>query len=341
MKKFGILDKCNGCGICSNMTDLILEDSKGIAYPAKDGFISEGFLEEADKIVAVCPTRAIFIKETGNAKSSGKSGLNELQTVLKNKLIGIQKPNITKQDIKFNANNYNIDYASANGQSDYRYSGESQAERAGLDEFNRIAYSQYRPFILSVFVQYKNDKLKPFYTFDEKGFYVKNNKQYEDILKEILGEAKAISNNKISIPDDFIFFKVLPGGSNKSYRENVTYGISNFELQSTQSGVMAEFKTGSYSSLDSYKMYIDTDDMEMYEGEDWRGRTKYKTKYCYRSVYDAINEFIKDLKSAMNYADIDESAMYFLEGAITSYNNEIDNAIEEKIKIFTEALSKL
>ena len=35
MKKFNISNDCNACGICINMTDLILEDEKGKAYPLK------------------------------------------------------------------------------------------------------------------------------------------------------------------------------------------------------------------------------------------------------------------------------------------------------------------
>lgn len=341
MKTFVISDKCNGCGICSTMTDLILEDPRGIAFPAKDGYISDDYLDEANMVVESCSIQAISIQEVGSAKGYGKAGLEELEKILQNKLFNIPKINITKSDIKFDSNNFNIDYSYPKGEYSYIYSSDKKAENAGLEEFNRVAYSQYRPFILSVFIQYKNDKLKPFYTLDQKGFYMKNNKQYEDILKEIYAEANALSNNKIYLPDDFVNFRVIPGGTDEFKRENIMYGIENFEIQSTRSGVMEEFKTGSYSSLDSYKMYMDTDDMEMYDGDDWRGHPKHKTKYCYFSVNKAVIEYIKDLKSAMNYVDIDGTALHFLEGVISSYNEEIDIAINEKVRIFKEAIAKL
>ena len=73
MKKFNISNDCNACGICINMTDLILEDEKGKAYPLKEGFITEEYFKEAKKIETECPAKAISIVETGNTKLSGIS----------------------------------------------------------------------------------------------------------------------------------------------------------------------------------------------------------------------------------------------------------------------------
>lgn len=341
MKKFNVSDKCNTCGMCTTMTELLKEDAKGKVYAVESGYILEEAINEAKNVIDICPVHAITIVEAGTVNSIGKKGLKELEEVLKTKLQGIKKVKVTKRDIKFDSKQYNIDYADARGQNEYKYSSDSRATRAAIEEFDRIAYSQYRPFILSVFVQYKNDKLKPYYTFDEHSFYAKNNIQYERILKEIAAEAQSLSNGDIALPQDFTEFDVYPGGTDSSYRKDIVYGLQHFDEQSTQSGVMAEFKTGSYSSLDSYKMYIDTDDMEVYEGEDWRGRSKYKTKYCYRSVYSAVREYISDLKSAMNYVGIDENALYFVQEAIESYNKEISKEIERKIKVYKESIARL
>lgn len=340
MKKFNVSANCIACGMCVIMTDLLEENNHGKVYAIESGYISEEYLFEANKIVEICPVDAISIVEVKSVKGIGEQGLKDLGEILENKLKDIKKVFVTKQDINFNSNNYSIDFGDAKGQYNYIYSNSSQAEAAGIAEFNRIAYSQYRPFILSVFVQYKNDKLKPYYTFDDSSFYAKFNHKYEKILNEIVAEAQSLSSKSISFPDDFTKFDVYPGGLDSSYRENVTYTLRHFEEKSTQSGIIAEFKSGSYSSLDSYKMYVDTDDMEVYCGEDWRGRSKFKVKYCYYSVYNAVKEFISDLKNAMNYVDIDETALYFLSGAIDSYNKEIDKEVEKKIKIFNEVVSK-
>ncbi len=339
MRRFNINEKCNGCGVCITLTNLLIESDSGQVYPSEVGYISDEFLLDAQNIVLVCPVKAISIIETGNIKSTGSEGLKELENLLIDKLKKIEKPSVIKHDIKFDASEYNIDYADERGFQNYNYSSDGQAENAALEEFNRIAYSQFRPFILSVFVQYKNAKLKPYYTFDSNSFYFNHNKKYEKVLNEIVAEAMAISNNTILLQNDFAKFDVHPGGSSKLYSEVVTYKLENFEMQSTQSGVMSEFNSSPYSSLNSYKTYIDTDDMEIYEGEDWRGNSKYKTKYCYRPVCNAVNEYIKDLKNAMNYADIGENAFDFLKDVLNSYEKEIEKEIQLKIDIFSKIIS--
>lgn len=342
MKKFKITDKCNACGLCTAMTDLIVSDEHGFAHPAENMFTDRQNAEKVKEIIDICPVGAISEEDVGNTSKQGKDGLMEIQKVLKNKLESIEKPKITKDNIKFNAEAYDAEVGEYNNSSRYEYSSDSAAERAALREFDRGAYSQYRKIILSIFVQYKNDKLKPYYTFDENSFYYKNNQNYVKVLKDILTEARNITNNQIDLPASFMDFNVFPGDDLDGLdREDIVIGLSTFEEKSTQSGIMEEFRSGSYSSLDSYLMYIDTDDMEIYDGTDWRGNSKYKDKYRFLDVYKAVKEFVEDLKRAMNYVDIDEKAMYFLDMALTSYFKSVDNEIKKKIEIFNKAANEV
>ena len=343
MKKFTISEKCNACGRCVIMTDLLVENGEGKAEPAISGYIADDFLSEAQNIVEFCPVKALSIIEAGNVKSSGREGLKELKIVLQNKLKEVDVPVVMKDDVKFDANNYTIDYAGQKSGYEYKYSSESQAEKAALDEFNRMCYSQYRPFILSVFVKYKNDKLKPFYTFEanENSFYYKTNQKYENVLKEVTAEAKALTDGKIALPQNFNTFEVYPGDSFEFDKERIYARLKNFETRSTSSGIMAEFNSGSYSSIDSYKMYIDTENMEINDGEGLFGKSKYKTKYCYGRIYKAANEYIKDLKSAMNLVNIDEDTLYDVNQAIINYKEELQKVIEKKNKEFSEAINTI
>ena len=222
--------------------------------------------------------------------------------------------------------------------SGYEYNSSRAAIKAGLAEFDKVAYSQYRRIILSIFVQYKNDKLKPFYTFDENSFYAKNNQKYKKVLLEVLAEAKEITNDEIKLPTDFAEFNVCPGDDSSALsRKDCVIGLSTFEERSTHSGIMEEYRSGSYSSLDSYEMYLDDDSFEMMDGTDWRGNFKTKEKYCFKGVNEAVNEFVKDLKGAMNFVDIDEDAFSLLEMAMELYEKAIDHAIREKISDFEKA----
>lgn len=342
MKRFKISDKCNACGLCTAMTDLIVSDEHGFACSVENMFTDGQKAEKIKEVIDICPVGAISEEDVGNTTKQGKEGLAELKNSLKNKLEGIKKPKITKDDIKFNADQYNAEVGEYNNSSSYEYNSDSAAEKAALREFDRGAYSQYRKIILSIFVQYKNDKLKPYYTFDENSFYYKNNQNYVKVLKNILIEARNITNNQINLPDSFANFRVFPGDDLDALnRDDIVIGLSTFEEKSTQSGIMEEFHSGSYSSLDSYSMYVDTDDMEVYDGTDWRGNSKYKDKYRFLDVYKAVNEFVKDLKRAMKYVNIDETAMYFLNMALESYFKSVDNEIKKKIEMFNKAVDQV
>lgn len=155
MKKFNVSANCIACGMCVIMTDLLEENNNGKVYAIESGYISEEYLFEANKIVEICPVDAISIVEVKSVKGIGEQGLKDLGEILENKLKDIKKVFVTKQDINFNSNNYSIDFGDAKGQHNYIYSNSSQAEAAGIAEFNRIAYSQYRPFILSVLYNIK------------------------------------------------------------------------------------------------------------------------------------------------------------------------------------------
>ncbi len=342
MKKFKVSGNCNACGRCFILTDLLIEKDDGKAEVLSTGYIADDFVKEAQEIIDTCPVNAISIIEVGNVKSIGKIGLKELERLLKDKLKRIEAPKAKLEDVKFSSKDYGFNFPNVRYFSDYKYSSDSQAERAALDEFDRTAYSQYRPMLLKVFVEYKNWKLKPFYTFDtsDDSFYYRKNKEYEEVLKEIGTEARALTEGKLNLPKDFETFEVYLGDKDSfAYQRAVAY-LGNFETKSTEAGIMAEFRSSSYSSLDSYKMYIDTDDMETSDGVDWRGNLKYKTKYRYSNVDKAIHNFFNDLKSAMDYADIDEDLAFpVVEEVVGYYKKEIDKTVEQKLKEFSEAIS--
>jgi ferredoxin len=345
MKKFIVSEECNACGRCIQKTDLMIEQPDGKATPSGTGYISDDFLSNAQEIIDVCPVKAISIIESSNIKTTGKEGLKELAQLLIVKLHEIDIPAVTENDIKFDSNNYMIDFADQRGGHEYIYSSEAQAQKAALNEFDRIAYSQCGPFILSVLLQYKNDKLRQFYIFEsnEDSFYHRINKRIEAIFKEIATEARSLMNDKLSLPTDFDRFEAYPTNSNEFVKARINARLGEFEARDDRtSKVMKEYKQNSpYSSLDSYKMYIDTDDMEFSDGQGLFGKEKYKTKYCHRGVTNAVIEYLKDLRSAMNYSDIDEDAFRDVNEAVNEYKKEVAKAIEVKINAFSEVIAQL
>lgn len=164
MKKFVVSEKCIACGNCLLETKLLQEDAEGKAVPANGGYFSDDFLAKAEEIVAGCPVQALSIAEGAGAD------LSKLPEKLQNALAKITVPNVTRKDVEMHAQDYRMTCSYPQGEYRYDYSSESRAMSAAENEFDRICYSQYKKFILEVFVQYKEDKLRKFYTFDESGF---------------------------------------------------------------------------------------------------------------------------------------------------------------------------
>lgn len=338
MKQFKVSDECICCGACLGTTDLLVENAEGKAVPASRGYISDDFLSKAQEIVSDCPVGAISIIETGVSSAEGKAGLKKLAASLEGKLKGITIPKITANDVKFDVTKYHINTPYPSGECQYVYSSESKAESAALREFDRIAYSQYSRFIVDALVQYKTDKLRPYYILDENSFYGQINKKFEEILTSFANEAESLSNGKIKFSSDFCKFNVYPDAD----RNGCIGVLSEFETCTFESSIMREYKSDSqYSTRDSYLMYIDTDDMEMYDGQSWFGNDKYVDKYCYENVYEAVKEFVKDLTDAMKYVGIDNKGASLINGALMTYTENVNKAIKKKVNDFKRLVDNI
>lgn len=325
MKKFRVSDKCICCGACIVATNLLVENDEGKAKASDKGYISNDFLQKAEDIVNSCPVNAISIIETGISSNTGEEGLIQLSDLLESRLKEIKIVDVSYKDVKFNARNYAISRPYPRGQDHYTYSSSSKAVSAGFDEFKRIAYSQHGRFITDILVQYKIEKIRPYYIFDESSYYYQINKQFEKVLNEFVNEAEALSNGNIVFPNGFREFNVFPKKD-----DNMEFAASFEEFQ-IQSQIMHELQD--FASLDSYKSGIDWDDMEVYAGTSLFGNEKYKDMYCYRDVEQVIEEFITDLKDAMNYLDddIEKKAISTINWCIKQYREKVNKQLIEKV----------
>ncbi|WP_293832873.1 ferredoxin [uncultured Phascolarctobacterium sp.] len=330
MKKFVVSDKCIACGSCLLETNLLQEDAEGKAVPVAGGYISADFLPKAQEIAAVCPVKALSIEEAENVD------LNKLPEKLKKALNEITVPNVTRKDVEMHAQDYRMTYSSPQGEYRYDYSSESRAMSAAESEFDRICYSQYKKFILELFVQYKEDKLRKFYTFDESGFWGQINKQYADVLQKFAGAAAA---GGIKLPADFKEFAVFPGGS----KDSTLVDIINARLKEFEdrgcSDVMREFNGCNYTSRSDYRDYMDTDDTEVYAGTSFFGNDKYEDKYCYKDVNKACEEYIGDLKDAINYVDYDSQVLDTIDAALNDYKERVQKEIDKKVALLSKAVA--
>lgn len=337
MKTFEISDKCNACGLCTQQTDLLVEDNVGKAIPNKKCVITSKNVAEAESIVKMCPVKAIKIVEKGEIKSLDAA---KLADILKKRLENVVKPVIKKDDVKLDVSKYGISFPNIRISSGYDYSSESSAESAALSEFDKYVYSQYQRFITEILVQYREDKLKKYYTFDKNSFWGQANAKYEKVLLDFINEVEGISDGGIKLPTDFVKFEAYPGGIPDVEKSNHMWILKHFDEYQIVPRIMNEFHDIPHTDRSEYRTYIDTDDMEVYAGRGFFGGDNYKTKYSYR-VFDAVQEYFKDLKSAIRYAEIEDRPLSEIESAIKSYNEEAKKLVDEKVKIIKDILNKI
>ena len=306
---------CIQCGSCLGCGYSFLKSAEYGSIVVLAGTILEDNGKEIAALKEICPVDAFEIVSSASKDKVIKNLIEELM-----KYNGIKKP--TESDFKFDKDNYSIPIPRASGENRYDYSSSNAAESAALREFERVMYSQIDTIILKVISEYRVNLVKPYYSSEEidGSVYAINNKKVSEILSVI----KSILGNKL--PDDFASINVMPD------REDTWKMLNKGQLVSDEliSSVKHEFD---YPSS-QYDCYWDWDDAEMYDGKDWRGRYKFKDKYCYKNINRAFSELAKDLLNSCGWAhdSLERSATGHAQCLVEVYNKELNKVITEKIK---------
>ena len=328
MKILEVNEECNGCGLCIMNCDYLQENIDGNAEFVAGRYISEKDLEGVKKVIEECPQGAIILKEES---STGKRGAEGAKEVIENFKKQVESIKIVRQsDLKFNVENYYI--YTPRSSKDYRsdYSSESQARSVARDEFNRLCYSEsaYRPMLKKIFVEYKVNVLKPYYDcHDSEGnVYYEYNKQVRELLARTYAELNSLLGDKI--PESWKNFSVY--FSDNDWEVKI---LAEFDERSTQSGIISEMKSRSYTSLDDYLDEMDFDYYEAYAGEGLFGRTKHKKKWSFKGFHKAAESFIKDLKWSIDYqsSEIQEGAISLVDDALNSFDKKLKDELKKKI----------
>lgn len=330
MKKFNVSKDCNGCGLCVALTDLLVEDEKGFAHPNTSKYITDDLLEQAEDVVTQCPVGAISIIE------SETKNLSKLADELEKRLKKIDKASFDWDSIAFKSDKYkigtsvfkmffNYNYADRDGW----FSSESKAASSLINHY----YNQVDAVIMEVLSRYKNDVLMPYWSKDGS-FYAEFNKQFSEVLKEISTEASALTENKISLPKDFISFDVYPDDDETSYLYNYLKTFDIRYLEKVKGNKFLRPASELYS-------YVDVEKTDWYLGEGLFGRMKFEKRYQISedSIDDVSEEIVGDINDAIFYSDIDDEAKEWLQSIISEYNRNIEKTIEEKIEQFKKACS--
>ncbi|EJE7236438.1 hypothetical protein FC820_06635 [Clostridium sporogenes] len=333
MKQINVNKNCSGCGICIVNCHYLQENAEGNAEPVAGKAIHDKDMESVKKIIAECPENALQIVETGSTNKKGTAGIADIITELKNQCNNFAVKKISNSDVKLNIKDYYIPIPSSSKEYSRDYTSQSSAKSAAKDEFNRLCYSEtaYGPMIKKVFVEYKVNVLKPYYTCTdtEDSAYYAYNQQIRKLLSDAYAEIGEVLGGNNKVPEFWENFSVY-----LSERDWALEPLKNFDTRSTSSGIIADLKDrGEYTKLSWYVDRFGYDYDETYVGEGLFGKSKYKNMWYFSGFYEEAKEFIDDLKGSINSMsdDIEDGAVSSVNYALETFEKKIKEELSSKI----------
>lgn len=334
MIQISVDENCSGCGLCIVNCHYLEENSEGNAQPVEGIAIQDKDMEKVNKVIAECPEHALKIVEMRSTNKKGAAGVADIIVAMKNQYNSFAVKRVSNSDVKFNSKNAYIlvPFSSRDNRKEY-FTSESSAKSAAKDEFNRLCYSEaaYRPIIKKVFVEYKVNVLKPYYTCTdtEDSIYYAYNHRIRKLLSDAYAEIGDVLEGINKVPESWKEFSIY-----LSDKDWVCEPLKNFDGRSTSSGIMSDFKDrGEYTSLNWYVDRMNFDYDETYAGAGAFGKSKYKNMWYFTGFNAAAEEFIKDLKGSIDSMsrDIEDEAVYCVNGALETFEKKIKEALNIKI----------
>lgn len=330
LKKIVISNECQACGSCSLSTQLIKESANGKAEPVEPAIVDDKNLASIQSIMSSCPAKAISLVDIGLTNATGKAGLNELKQIIVDRIKNYIYSYPNPKEYEFNKSEYSAPITYGCGEYRYDYKSSDKAEQAGLKEFDRVMYSQSKALIIQILVDYKNKKLRKYsyYDIEVGNYYYDFNRQMEQLLRQIVAEAKALSNGKINFPKDIDTFEVTPQfgiSGDAMNRELYVYQLRHIEELWFVQNIMNERE-----SLSWYQTYIDTDDTE-----DSRG----KYMYCYKNISNVCSKFGGYLLNDTQYVMTGRNGVQpLVEAALNKFYEYAKKVVDTKVDSLIKAI---
>lgn len=330
MKELKVNGKCDGCGLCIMNCKFLVENEEGNAEFVQGQVITDSDLEDVKKAVENCPQKAIEIVETKSTDKKGMDGVYEIVQNFKRQVSELVVAEPTPSDVKFDINEYFVSIPFSEKNHNRYYASEMQARNAATDEFERLCWSPdaYRPLLKKVFVEYKVNVLKPYYTCeDEEGnVYYEYNKQAREILNKTYVEINSLVEGKI--PESWKEFSVYPSPENNRIKH-----ITEFDEASKESGIISTLRKELEKSLYDYVSEMDFDYEEDYIGESIFGQAKYKKQWYFDGFFGAAESFIDDLKFAIDLQEgrIENRAKNVVTWAVFDFKRDFEEELQQKV----------
>lgn len=333
MKRINVNRNCSGCGLCIVNCNYLQENAEGNAEPVVGKAIQDKDMKNIKKVIAECPENALQIIETSSTNKKGAAGVAEIISTLNNKCNGFTVKKVSNNDVRLNIKDYYIPTPVSVKEYRGNYTSESSAKSAARDEFSRLCYSEtaYRPMIKKVFVEYKVNVLKPYYTCTntQNSIYYAYNQQIRKLLSDTYAEIGEVLGRNNKVPESWKDFSVY-----LKERDISIEVLKEFDERSTSSGIISALKDLGGTSLSDYVEYMDFDYDETYAGEGLFGKTKYKNMWYFNNFQEAAQSFINDLSWAIGHmsSDIEDRVVQNINYALSKFENIVKDELKAKIE---------
>ena len=319
---------CIACGICLASSNFFQENTNGTVKVCGAGIIDVIELPTAQQIIDDCPVHVIRL-ETIKGKLR-----QEVEMLIHDKLENYSLPIPVRSEFEFDKNDIHVSIPWSQNERKYIYSSDNRAKAAGLEEFNRLMFSQRENIIQQIFVEYKANKLLPYSRYEKtsNNFYFKVEQQISELLENVSAEVKTL-NSHIKISKDFSNFTLK---FNPNEADVIGYFKTGLEI--LQSNRVLQYLSGEYYSLSSYEIYFNTDDSEEYVGTGLFGNDKYITKYCFYNLKEAFETLAKDITDGCQIKA--SEAVEDAYGMLRSFFEEAEKDIKQQLLLKASQLKQ-
>lgn len=273
---------------------------------------------EAQKL---CPFRAIQIEDssiTADDKSVNEK-LSELNQLIYEELRDFPFTPPAEKEYAYETGVYTVAKIPAQYRSTNTYRTYEAAESAGVQAFKSAVWSQAKSIARQYITQYRVKKLKKYYTYEEKAgnFYYDMNQDVSRLLQKAETLAKAVSNGKIKLPDNFSDFAVKPDWGYENFNRDLLEKIEdvNFDYEHARS----------FCVPDSYNCYVNVDDHD-------------DDKYYY-DYEEAEEAFRRDMDSVVSDV-LDPEVPKRVDAATSKYLEAARKQLSEKLDLLQKELKK-
>ena len=322
MKKVSISKECVKCGICAQMTSKLKEKADGSIEVVGNGFVSDNEMNSFKQVLESCPVNAILLSDT-NAVGED---LSSLKKALIDNLTKFKNLSIDPKEYRFDSSKYTINIPSPTPKEEgYPYRDYSRAEREGLQEFDKLMYSQKRQVIQRLLVDYKVNVLNNFIDYSENSsnFYFKINTQITNLLKEFAETANSVANGKVNLNNSFTNFKLIPSFGIKESSNDLDSYTYVYQLRHIEEVYFVDRIINELEPLSWFDTYVDVDDSYDSKGRDKYG---YRLKGTYKTL---AKQILSEAAYVLN--DNSDGVGEIINSQLKRYQEVLNVKIDEKI----------